>query len=186
MTVILENGLVFNTPTGEGVEYKYMAKDKVEKSTVLSQSVRVRRRVQKTCKAGSSKTMQQFVKDCDFNAIVQKALRANVWPPQAERLAAQTFTDVSHLTSYQDSIQLVQEAQEMFLAIPARIRARFDNDPAKFIAFASDQKNGAEMVKLGLAHITPEFDAWQQKQKKNERTDSKSQPQPAVGEGPKT
>jgi phage internal scaffolding protein len=41
-------------------------------------------------------------------------------------------------------------AQDSFLALPAKIRSRFGNDPALFVEFASDEANKDEMKALGL------------------------------------
>jgi phage internal scaffolding protein len=41
-------------------------------------------------------------------------------------------------------------AQDSFLALPAKVRARFDNDPALFVDFASDEANRDELKALGL------------------------------------
>ena len=40
------------------------------------------------------------------------------------------------------------------LLLPASVRARFDNDPSKFVEFATDEANLAELRSLGL--LSPE------------------------------
>ena len=41
-------------------------------------------------------------------------------------------------------------AQDEFEALPAQIRARFDNDPAKLIEFLENSENRPEAEELGL------------------------------------
>ena len=38
----------------------------------------------------------------------------------------------------------------MFEELPATIRKKFENDPAKFLDFVNDERNADEMVELGL------------------------------------
>ena len=41
-------------------------------------------------------------------------------------------------------------AQEAFNSLPSDIRKKFDNDPAEFLEFVSDEKNNDEMIQMGL------------------------------------
>jgi phage internal scaffolding protein len=47
-------------------------------------------------------------------------------------------------------MNLVTNAQTMFNELPANVRARMDNDPAKFFDFIQDPQNKPEAIKLGL------------------------------------
>jgi phage internal scaffolding protein len=38
------------------------------------------------------------------------------------------------------------------MALPAQIRSRFDNDPAKLIDFLENEQNHDEAIKLGLVN----------------------------------
>ena len=52
---------------------------------------------------------------------------------------------------FQEAMEIVELAKLQFAALDAHVRKRFDNDPAKFLEFAEDPKNGQELVKMGLA-----------------------------------
>jgi len=92
---------------------------------------------------------QSAVEDCDINNIISRYQRAAVPLPPLDpsRVRYGDFTDV---TNFQDAQIRILEAQEMFDALPAKLRARFENDPAMFLDFVDDPNNMDEMVKLGL------------------------------------
>lgn len=94
------------------------------------------------------RTKQSFRDECDVNNIVNRWLKsglmpsANILPPQ--------YLDVSNVPDYQTSLNLVNEANAMFAALPAAVRDRFDNNPAKLLAFVQDKSNLDEAIQLGL------------------------------------
>ena len=51
---------------------------------------------------------------------------------------------------YADALNVIANANTMFEELPATIRKKFENDPAKFLEFVQDPKNQEEMEKLGL------------------------------------
>ena len=57
--------------------------------------------------------------------------------------------------TYHDALNLIQEAQEMFMTLPAHVRAEFDNDPEKFLEFVHDPDNEEKMRELGLLQKVP-------------------------------
>lgn len=61
------------------------------------------------------------------------------------------YGDFSGVPDYKTGLERIQAADEMFMSLPAKIRDRFSNDPANFIAFATDEKNLEEMREMGLA-----------------------------------
>lgn len=96
-----------------------------------------------------SLTQQQFKAECDIHTILKQFARTGEISHLA-RAKAQ-FADVSNLGSYKESLNTVIAAQDAFLELPALVRKRFSNDPAEFVKFASDPRNGEELVRLGLA-----------------------------------
>jgi len=94
-----------------------------------------------------SLTKQSFRDECDINNILRKfnvtgELPVGSFQPQ--------YGDFSGITDYQSALNAVMAAQDSFLALPAKVRAKFDNDPALFVEFASDEANKDEMKALGL------------------------------------
>jgi len=59
-------------------------------------------------------------------------------------------SDFEMITSMQDAMQLIIDARQAFMQQPAQVRSRFNNDPAAFVAFCSDDANKDEMLKMGL------------------------------------
>jgi phage internal scaffolding protein len=60
------------------------------------------------------------------------------------------YGDFSGISDYHSALNAVMAAQDSFLQLPAKVRARFDNDPALFVDFASDEANRDELKAMGL------------------------------------
>lgn len=101
-----------------------------------------------------SLTKQSFLKDSDINNVMAKYQATGQLPELIKENPK--FGDFSEMLEYQESMNLVALANEQFAALPAKVRKRFGNDPAEFLAFAEDPKNGREMVSLGLATERPQ------------------------------
>ena len=57
---------------------------------------------------------------------------------------------------YQEAVDLVFRAQEMFSELPGSVRENFANDPAALLAFVEDANNGpAEFEAMGLKVAEP-------------------------------
>ena len=96
-----------------------------------------------------SLTKQSFKEECDINNIVRKFETQGILPDNIR--SNPQYGDFTNLPSYQESLNVVIEANERFTDLPAKVRKRFDNDPGKLIDFCQDPKNLDEMVELGLA-----------------------------------
>ena len=59
------------------------------------------------------------------------------------------YDDIPALT-YQDALNKVAKAGEMFDALPSNMRNRFNNDPQQFLEFVHNPSNADEMQKLGM------------------------------------
>ena len=94
-----------------------------------------------------SRTKQSFRDECDINNILRKF---NVTGQLPIGSVQPQYGDFSGVTDYQSALNAVMAAQDSFLALPAKVRAKFDNDPALFVEFASDEANKDEMKALGL------------------------------------
>jgi len=94
-----------------------------------------------------SLTKQSFRDECDINNILRQF---NVTGQLPVGSVQPQYGDFSGITDYQSALNAVMAAQDSFLALPAKLRARFDNDPALFVEFASDEANKEEMKALGL------------------------------------
>jgi phage internal scaffolding protein len=94
-----------------------------------------------------SRTQQSFRDECDINNILRQF---NVTGQLPVGSVQPQYGDFSGITDYQSALNAVMAAQDSFLALPAKVRARFDNDPALFVEFASDEANKDERKALGL------------------------------------
>jgi len=94
-----------------------------------------------------SRTQQSFRDECDINNILRKF---NVTGQLPIGSVQPQYGDFSGITDYQSALNAVMAAQDSFLQLPAKVRARFDNDPALFVEFASDEANKDELKALGL------------------------------------
>jgi phage internal scaffolding protein len=96
-----------------------------------------------------SLTKQSFRDECDINNILRQF---NVTGELPTGSVQPQYGDFSGITDYQSALNAVMAAQDSFLQLPAKVRAKFDNDPALFVEFASDEANRDEMKALGLLH----------------------------------
>jgi len=111
-----------------------------------------------------SLAQQHFKEECDINTILQKFSITGLLP---ESPLSPRYGDFSGISDYHTALNRVIAAQDEFEALPAQIRARFDNDPAKLIEFLDNDANRPEAEDLGLveraaaevveaAKVTPE------------------------------
>ena len=94
-----------------------------------------------------SLAQQHFKEECDINNILQKFNITGLLP---EAPLSPRYGDFTGIGDYHTALNRVIAAQEEFEALPAQIRARFDNDPAKLIEFLDNSDNRPEAEKLGL------------------------------------
>lgn len=96
---------------------------------------------------GPGRTRQSEAKACDINNIISRYKKTGVLPPASRQ---GLFMDVSQVGDYREAVTRVNMAQTAFMQLPAKVRSKFDNDPALFLDFCSDPGNREEMVELGL------------------------------------
>lgn len=113
-----------------------------------------------------SMCQQQFADECDLNNIVDHNLRFKD-PAFVTKLMLSgkmsdkqpIYGDFTQVKDYQTSLNIVNEAREQFDALPAKVRDRFENDPAKMLAFCNaavtDDSIYNEGVTLGLFEQKP-------------------------------
>lgn len=90
---------------------------------------------------------QQFREESDINTIVERfGLTGEI--PMAQRQA--NYGDFTGVFDYQTAMNQVVLARESFMQLPAKVRARFHNDPQELIQFLEDDENRPEAEKLGI------------------------------------
>lgn len=95
-------------------------------------------------------TQQQFKNECDINYIVNRYLQTGYVNPMLVKNGQPVFGDVSTIGGYKESLDKIQEADSMFMQLPAKIRDRFQHDPLKLLEFVANNDNYDEAVSLGL------------------------------------
>lgn len=109
--------------------------------------LRKRRRV--AISFGESMTEQSHKKSCDINTILNRYKKTGI---------------INHINNmqgkyedYPSSIDFhlmqtkIAVAKSMFESIPSNIRAKFENDPGKFLDFASNPENREAMLEMGFS-----------------------------------
>lgn len=111
---------------------------------ISAYSPKVRVRVERT---EPSRTKQAFKEECDINTIISRFLKTGVLNFAAKN--EPRYGDVTGI-EFQSAMLKVAQAQSLFNELPAALRNRFENEPAKFLDFVQDEKNREEAVTLGL------------------------------------
>lgn len=91
---------------------------------------------------------QQFKDETDINTIMERfgmtgQLTVSARMPQ--------YADFESVMDYHSAMNAVVSAQQSFDSLPAKVRARFNNDAGAFVEFCLDEKNRDEAIALGLA-----------------------------------
>lgn len=96
------------------------------------------------------RTRQEFAEDCDINNIMARYEKTGVISHNSPREPMYLdFTEIPD--DLQSTLQMLEDAREAFMTLPASVRRDFDNDPTAFIEYASDPNNIDQMREWGLA-----------------------------------
>lgn len=96
-----------------------------------------------------SMCMAEFADEADINNIMRRYEKTGTIPVPSG--VEPRYLDCTDLPSYQDAMNLLNAASEAFMSLPSRVRAEFENDPGRFVAFAEDPENLEQMRLWGLA-----------------------------------
>lgn len=96
---------------------------------------------------GESLTVQSQAEDADLNVLMD---RFGITGRMPENIRLPEYGDFSHVTDYRSALEAVRDAHENFMEIPAKVRARFDNDPQQYMDFVANPNNIPEMRELGI------------------------------------
>lgn len=102
-----------------------------------------------------SLTRQEFKDECDLALMLKRFKRT----PEGRAALANAsghaegaqFLDVSSIPDFQSARAQLAQANASFMALPAIVRRRFDNDSAQFLDFILNPANIEEARSLGLA-----------------------------------
>lgn len=91
-----------------------------------------------------TRVQQHFAEEVDINTIMR---RYGVTRELPLGPATGIYGDFTGIADYADAVERVRGAQERFMALPADVRERFDNDPANLIA-AAESMPEAEFTEM--------------------------------------
>ena len=97
---------------------------------------------------GEIKTKQDFKDDVVMSSIMKKYRETGIIAHQS--LVQGRYGDYVDAPEYDEAMNKIVAANDMFESLPADIRDRFNNSPEKFLEFVHDPDNEDEMRKLGL------------------------------------
>lgn len=100
------------------------------------------------------RTKQSFKAECDINNIMARFQKTGVLAFANQHEAR--YGDVTGV-DFAEAMRIVADARSMFADMPARLRDRFQNDPARFLEFVQNPANKEEARALGL--LKPEAPA---------------------------
>lgn len=96
-----------------------------------------------------SLTQQHFAENADINILV-KRLGLEDAPLPVEAFDPSYYGDFTQVPDLRTALDLVRDAENRFMELPARLRSKFDNSSAKLWSWIQDPDNGPEAVRLGL------------------------------------
>lgn len=105
-----------------------------------------------------SMTKQSFAAECDINNILRQYKKTGMISHINAQASKGMYLDLPAEVDFQTALNTVIRAEEAFDTLPARLRARFNNDPAEFLIFSTDPRNQKELIELGLAQAIPKPD----------------------------
>lgn len=111
-----------------------------------------------TMPVGDTLTKQSFKDSCDVNKIMEKYELTGVLD-DGQSIGGPRYIDCTGLLSYQESLNVVMEAEASFMDLTAKVRSRFENNPAIMLEFLSNPANAKEAMELGLINGKPEVPA---------------------------
>lgn len=97
-----------------------------------------------------SLAQQSFKDDADINVMLERFKVTGIMP---QGVLMPSYGDFTGVSDYRSARAAMLKAEHAFMDMPANIRARFDNDPQKFLEFCADEKNREEAARLGLVPV---------------------------------
>lgn len=99
------------------------------------------------CSESEDMAKQEFKDETDINTLVRRYHLTGELP---EGVRKPEYGDFTSVASYHEAANMIAQANEAFMAMPAEIRARFGNDPGAFVEFCEKPENLEEARRMGL------------------------------------
>jgi len=122
-------------------------KKQIQNDTIFNSPYSKTHKVAITFPSDSPFTKQSFKDECDINTIMAQYQFTGELPNLNER--APQYLDATNF-DFAVAMNEIAEAQSLFQDLPSSIRNKFENSPAKFLEFCSQEKNRPELDEMGL------------------------------------
>ena len=106
-------------------------------------------RVRPVVNTGPGLTKQSHKDETNVNLILRRYQKTGMINFVNAQKGAYMDTDP---IEFQEAMNMIIQANNMFAKIPSGIRKRFGNDPKEFYEFLHNPENMDEMVRMGLAN----------------------------------
>jgi len=114
---------------------------------------RLRKRVQIDC-SKPVLTDQSGKKAADINNIMAQYAKTGLLPETRDRIAQ--YVDNTNTPSLEQAHELITNARNLFLELPAPVRKLMDNNPANLVEFISNPENREYLEKHGVLNKKPQ------------------------------
>lgn len=105
---------------------------------------------------GPSETQQQFHDDVDIKTILRKHGVGAGYVPHAVAIPMEFFKDNTvSPRDYTEAFNIVQEANEMFMELPADLRRAVHDDPRELLELSQSDAGRKTLVDLGFGKHDP-------------------------------
>lgn len=150
LTETMDRGPIDAFPEAKGrIKHKKRNGDQLEKEDILEG-----KRTSVTWDVGERLTEQHHKDDVDLNVMM-----ARMGVTNRERIPevpiSPEINDFTEVVDLREAMDRMNTAKEQFAGLPAKLRARFNNNPANMYTFLQDRENYAEAVKIGLLQQAP-------------------------------
>lgn len=102
---------------------------------------------------GPSMTKQSHKAECDINNILKQYQKTGILQHITQQQPI--YTDLPDNTDYQQSLEILQKADDTFSTLPSVVRAHFHNDPGEFLAAFHDPSQRSQLEEWGLINKAP-------------------------------
>lgn len=115
-----------------------------------------KKRYNQVIKYGKTRTKQSLADEADINHIIKRYANTSMLA-DLDKLES-VYGEITSMDLL-ESHQKIMAAEEAFMEISSDIRKQFDNDPGKFIDYATNPENIDQMLEWKLAKLTPQSQA---------------------------
>jgi phage internal scaffolding protein len=99
-------------------------------------------------------TEQSHKNSCDIHGIMRRYEKTGVL--EHTQKYEGKYGGFPGSIDFQEHMNIIIEAEKMFMTVPAKIRAQFNNEPGEFVDYMQDDKNYDQIKEWGfdVSHMT--------------------------------